>query len=354
MSRALDNNTAASLRSGNPLAAYDAISNALIPPCDGLLDIEILGTGHVLEEGQYVLQDGCAVGVSKPGLVQAFLVARKGLKDHMDGAESQTEGEMFAATAVILLLDPEYLTAANSRKRLLQGQVSSGGDARAMLEKEKRFVDSLLTSRLHRHTKSPTLWSHRRWLLTLTVSLGVPVDALRDMTDVVFVAGERHPRNYYAWCHARFLMGFRTGVNGNELLAATQTWCFRHHTDISGWSFLYFLLNTESTLGPGAACSTFTQVLDVVSSLRLGNESVWVFLRTLAASGLVGDAQYAQLLNVQKAVLETLETPADQAVLRAAINWCTAYRRNSAMDVAAVCTRVTCTWSQPESKNLVP
>jgi hypothetical protein len=336
MSRALDTDTAASLGAGNPLAAYDAISNALIPPCDGLLEIEILAKSHYLEDGQYVIQDGCAVGISKLGLVQAFLVARKRLKDHIDGAEPRTDDEIFGATAVILLLDPEYLTAANSRKRLIQGQISSYGDAHSRLEKEKRLVDSLLTSRLHRHTKSPTLWSHRRWLLAMFVSFGLPVDALGDIKYVVSVAGERHPRNYYAWCHARFLISLDRSFNGREMLAAVQSWCFQHHTDISGWAFLYFLLSAESSLGPGAASSTFTDVLDLVSSLHLGNESVWVFLRTLAASGLVGDEQYTQLFSVQKAVLETLKTPADQALLRAAIDWCETYRRKTGIALAAV------------------
>ncbi|KAK4242078.1 hypothetical protein C8A03DRAFT_11677 [Achaetomium macrosporum] len=329
MSRALDPDTAASLSAGNPLAAYQTISNVFVSPHDGLLEIEILGKTHFLEEGQYALQDGHAVAISKLGLVQAFMVARQHLRDHLGGTMPRPDDDVRAMTAVILLFDPEYLTAANTRKRLLQAQISSCSDARARLETEKRFVDSLLTSRLHRHTKSPTLWSHRRWLVSTFTSLELPVDVLGDIRDVVFVAGERHPRNYYAWCHARFLMGLNRGISRPDILAAVQAWCFQHHTDISGWSFLYFLLNQESGSNIEVGCTTFTDVLNLVSSLHLVNESVWVFLRTLAASRLVGDEQCSQLRAVQAAILETLTTPPDQAVLRAAVEWCEAYRRRS-------------------------
>ncbi|KAK3304574.1 uncharacterized protein B0T15DRAFT_246337 [Chaetomium strumarium] len=334
MSRALDPDTAAFLRAGDPLAAYQTISKVLISPKDGLLEIEVLGKTHFLEEGQYVLQDGSAVAISKLGLVQAFMVARQFLKGHLDGTLPRPDTDVLAMTAVILLFDPEYLTAANTRKRLLQAQISSGSDVRARLETEKRFVDSLLTSRLHRHTKSPTLWSHRRWLVHMFVLLGLPVDVLGDIRDVVFVAGERHPRNYYAWCHARFLMGLKRGISHPSISAAVQAWCFQHHTDISGWSFLSFLLHQESGTNIEVGCTTFTNVLNLASSLRLANESLWVFLRTLAASRLVGDEQCAQLRAVQAAILETVATPADQAVLRAAVDWCEAYRRRSGPPLA--------------------
>ncbi len=336
MSRALDPETAASLKKGNPRAAYQAISTALVCPPDGLLEIEILGKSHILEDGQHVLQDGRAVGIPKLGLVQAFMVAREQLREYLGGSTPIPDEQVFATTAVILLFDPEHLTAANTRKRLIQAEISGCGGATSGLEKEKRFVDSLLTSRLHRHTKSPTLWSHRRWLMTMSTAHALPVDVLGDIRDVVFVAGERHPRNYYAWCHARFVVGLDGNSNLPEILEAARAWCFQHHTDTSGWSFLYFLLNTGGSSNTETACSTFTKILGLVSSLRLANESVWVVLRTLAASRLVGDEQYSQFHAVQRALLETLKTPADQAVLRAAIAWCETFREHSETDLPGV------------------
>ncbi|ESA43684.1 hypothetical protein GE21DRAFT_3507 [Neurospora crassa] len=344
MSRALDKATTAALKAGNPQAAYDSISSVLVSlPSDGLLEIEILGKEVPLPEGTHVLQDGLAVGVSKLGLVQAFLVARRILKDHIQGT-SQTDQDLSAATAVILLMDPEFLTAANTRKRLIQRHMaaSQGGDKRIeiqmVLDKEKRFLDSLLTSRLHRHTKSPTLWSHRRWLVeTFVSSLGVSVDVIGDVTNIVFVAGERHPRNYYAWCHARILTHLAEQQADNYddclkgLLDAVKKWCFRNHTDISGWSFLFHLL--DRCCGDARiieVSSTFSEVLDMSRSLRLTNESVWVFLRTLAASGIVDGNAQAQFITLGQELLQKASAEQhspDEQVLRSALDWYETYRR---------------------------
>ena len=330
MSRSLDSGVAESLRAGDHLAAYRAISEVFpTRPTDGLLELEILGKSHLLPDGCYVLQDGCAAGVSKLGLIQAFFIARRILEGHLSGTASRTPAECLAATAVMLFMDPEHLTAANTRKRLLQRQMEGDDNARASLQTEKHFVDSLLTSRLHRHTKSPVLWSHRRWLIQVSVSLNLPVDVLGDITKVVCVAAERHPRNYYAWCHARFLTGLGTWKSsGEEVYAVVYAWCFQHHTDISGWSFLYFLLDSGTLSDPLASRQTLLEVLRLVDSLRLTNESVWVFLRTLAASGLVGDDEYSRFLAAGRGLLESPKTSTEHGVLWSAIEWCKTYRTN--------------------------
>lgn len=283
-----------------------------------------------------MLRDGISVGVSKLGLVQAFLIARKILQDHIDGSSlsPQTDDNLFAATAVILLMDPEFLTAANTRKRLIQKQLAGTQNAWTVLTKEKMFLNSLLTSRLHRHTKSPTLWNHRRWLVGLYSSLGFMVEVLGDIKNVVFLAGERHPHNYYAWCHARYLAGFlgkeESDYNTHKnLLAAVKTWCFDHHNDISGWCFLYHLLdNYDCSRQDTSISSTFSDVLDYATSCRITNESVWVFLRTLAASGLVGEKELDQFTTLGAQFSQSsFERSTNQSVVRSALDWYETYRR---------------------------
>lgn len=343
MSRALDESTIAALEAGNPQAAYDSISSVLIsPPPSGRLEIEILGKGIPLPEGTYVLQDGISVGVSKLGLVQAFLIARNILQDHiLDGSSSSSspqtdDGTLFAATAVILLMDPEFLTAANTRKRLIQKQLLDDNQmAWTVLTKEKAFLDSLLTSRLHRHTKSPTLWNHRRWMVGHYSSRGLMVDVVGDIKNVVSVAGERHPRNYYAWCHARYLAGIlgREDSDYENLVMAIKRWCCEHHNDISGWSFLYYLLDNlgRSRQNTRIISSRFSEVLNYAASCRLTNESVWVFLRTLAASGRVGKKELEQFtaLGAQFPEPPFEGSTTNQSVLRSAMDWYETYRRNS-------------------------
>ncbi|KAI4137993.1 MAG: hypothetical protein LQ340_008078, partial [Diploschistes diacapsis] len=93
---------------------------------------------------------------------------------------------ILASSAVLLLLHPEHLTAANERKRallrlhdlLLPHRSPSPPPPHAAsrthrrpphdlpVEQDLLLTTSLLTSPLRRHAKSPTLWAHRLWLLT--------------------------------------------------------------------------------------------------------------------------------------------------------------------------------------------
>lgn len=79
-------------------------------------------------------------------------------------------------------------------------------------------------------------------------------------------AGDRHPKNYYAWSYARQLL---TALSTGEILPSpahqigkhqidptrmnqiattsilpVQKWCLAHPRDISGWTFLEYLLTT--------------------------------------------------------------------------------------------------------------
>ena len=72
---------------------------------------------------------------------------------------------------------------------------------------------------------------------------------------IVMKAGERHARNYYAWQYARQvfalvcsagcrLAGRRHLVEGlrRDSVGLVRGWCLMHPRDISGWTFLFSLL----------------------------------------------------------------------------------------------------------------
>ncbi|CAK7244037.1 MAG: hypothetical protein STHCBS139747_005571 [Sporothrix thermara] len=377
MSRALDKDTVAALQKGDPEAAFCAIADVLTeeppssPPSAHHLEIEFLGRGHPpLLAGEYLLRDGNAVAIPKLALVQAFLVARKILHKYRtapavpataplvartsaDNGRSQT---IWRATAVILLMDPEHLTAANTRKRLIQAALrqdlgpSLAASASSLLDRELHLVDSLLTSHLHRHTKSPTLWSHRRWLLSF---LATPAAArqsrrsggddrvLQGMTKVVMVAAVRHPRNYYAWDHARWLIHWQQQASGKaddawmlHLVVIVRDWCYRNHTDTSGWSFLFFLLaSLPQPPSPAASLSplydeTVAQVEQMAKSLRWAGEAVWVFLRTAVAYRARAHGSAAACGSFQKslsALLATVDASSQEhQILKRAQEWCVA------------------------------
>ncbi|KAF5024974.1 hypothetical protein F66182_2925 [Fusarium sp. NRRL 66182] len=286
MSRALDQGLKESLKHGSHDSVFLEISSVLTEPSKELLEIELLGKSHVLDPSSTVLRDHNAIAIPKLRLVQAFVAARKLLLKFLEDNRSVSRDEISRSTAVILLMDPEHLTAANTRKRLITTK-SQQGDFADTLEFEKHFVDSLLTSRLHRHTKSPTLWNHRRWLMDRFCLHDMDIPAEDDIARIIMISGERHPRNYYAWCHARYLTKtfITTSPNAEKVLSraitTTQKWCFAHHNDISGWQFLAFLLEKH----PVETSCTFRETLKFAGSFTWRNESVWYFLRCIAGWG---------------------------------------------------------------------
>lgn len=333
MSRALDKDTFRALGNAQPSAAFAAISGALAQAQVGeharLLEIEILPKSHVLDTNTFLLQDENAIAISKLGLVQAFFVARKMLQGHRSGEGTTLSADnLLATTSVILLMDPEYLTAANSRKRLIASEAEVARKLQ-LLQRDRALMDSFLTSRLHRHTKSPTLWSHRRWLIKTSRSLGMQPNVTEELKCIVMIAGERHPNNYYGWCHARWLtelaqLDDQADDNVHDLMVATKLWCFRNHTDISGWSFLTSLL---MKIGGSAIPVVFEETIKLAISLQWNNESTWVFLRTLAASGALKDSELVLFQESLNPLLRRSGSLGDDRVVEQTKSWYETYRR---------------------------
>ena len=340
MSRALDPETAPSLKNSNHETVYKTVYNdivkALSTETDSLLDIELLGKSHPLPEGCNVLVDGNSVALSKSKLVQAFIVARNIFFRHLRDCPEDETLDFRNPTAVILLMDPEHLTAANARKRLIQkSQRDPAANLEQILKSELHFVDSYLTSRLHRHTKSPTLWGHRRWVLDVCKSSRMEYDIHRDLKTVVLVAAERHPRNYYAWSHLRWLVQSFTTCSGfsirtsdfDRLVSVVRNWSLRHPADTSGFSFLLFCLSVPGKLEDNSKTqlrsSIFSEVLRLAVSFHWTHETIWVFLRTLVASGGVFEAENLAFFRV----IEDIQAvqPDGHLVLEAAQNWCRKY-----------------------------
>lgn len=337
MSRALEDELKSALLTGqDSTGAFQAISQALRPPFRyKTKEIEILPQSHELEPGTYLLEDGAALAVSKLALLQAFAVARPRMMSTDSGTPlslSEPGDELLASSAVVLLVDPEHLTAANIRKRTIVARLTAGNRTAcaATMSNEKQFTDSLLTSRLVRHTKSPTLWNHRRWLLELSVSLDMPLHSWTDFRDIIMVSGERHPRNYYAWNHARWLTCFTaTNPAQSGLVDQVKSWCLRHHTDVSGWSFLSFSLSLGDAKESQLSDTTLREVLNIAGSLRWTNESVWVFLRGLAASKLVDERSRNAFRKTIEGLRSVSKDAAGSKTLVTSLHW---YEDNRPVD----------------------
>lgn len=286
--------------------AYKAIINAFESHQNVTLELEILPSAVAVPEGELILQDGRCIGIPKKVLVHAFIRARA-LFFECRLHRSITR-EALVATKIMLLFDPEHITAANYRKKhLLELHTScTGGVANGIFEairEERLLLDSILTSPLHRQTKSPTLWSHRRWLVSTFYQFlcnsrcsgthgeekSIELAEFRS----VFQAGERHSNNYYAWRYARDLVALedcrRDGIAGTDratsfrsLTEAVLNWCLSHPSDVSGWSFLSFVLQRPEQ-GRDNSQRILSKVISFALDFRLAHESLWVFIRTVLA-----------------------------------------------------------------------
>lgn len=257
--------------------SYTQLVAALHPPQPSILEIDILPSTYPPQ----ILIDPPALALPKSLLAKLFLLARRNFFDNrLQSLHIGDEGydARLKATSILLLFDPNHVTAANFRKRhILQCSRAKHTDPREQhaaesaappllaeaLSNELAFLTGLLTSPLNKHAKSSTLWAqrlwlHQQWLDVLLNMEDTETDksqAAKDMWSrelhVVMKAGERHPRNYYAWNYARQLFGIvRFSVSRvrdyQDLLTDTSgevhRWCLMQPRDISGWAFLGFWL----------------------------------------------------------------------------------------------------------------
>ncbi|KAL2845407.1 hypothetical protein BJX68DRAFT_135902 [Aspergillus pseudodeflectus] len=256
------------------------------------------------------LEDDCSIGVTKKYLVQAFVTARKVFFDGLKhcaynralslpdlpaqwAVNDELDKTIAIASEVILLFDCEHLTACNWRKRRLTALAnSSQGQFVQALDAELSLMTAYLCSPLHRHTKSPTLWQHRRWIQTHLIHLRKPdfqaaQDLLATELSAALRAGERHPRNYYAFSYMRQIHRVISDAGGVEtqdwsarlgqaIISTMLEWCLSHPTDISGLMFLLYLLDAV----PDASfrMDTIGKVARFALDIGWEGESLWTFV----------------------------------------------------------------------------
>ncbi|KAF2665422.1 hypothetical protein BT63DRAFT_458998 [Microthyrium microscopicum] len=271
-----------------------------------------------------VIVDGHYVGILAKGLMKAFVQAKQYFSKNRSMEDSQ---DVLDSTSVILLSDPEHLTAANFRKQRLLRLSESSLDISRAVEEEFAFLDSILTSPLHRQSKSPTLWYHRWWLLAHLLPISKPGSTLKQIgTEIstVLRSAERHKHNYYAFQHGRRSLSLVEDPSDSgqsfisQLPKQMLQWCVKNPSDTSGWSFLYYILNLDR-VSTSEVNETIGKVLDFVSTTRWHREGLWVFLRTmLNAPGMIDrQNQEAIVMTFRNEVLWKTHPP----TLKGVANW---------------------------------
>uniref|UniRef100_W5KMI4 Protein prenyltransferase alpha subunit repeat containing 1 n=1 Tax=Astyanax mexicanus TaxID=7994 RepID=W5KMI4_ASTMX len=163
-------------------------------------------------------------------------------------------------TCTLLLLNPDFTTAWNVRKELLQCGV---------LNPEKDLYLGKLA--LTKYPKSPETWIHRRWVLQrlqkqCSSGFGQKEQqaqveaqgeaersrqseqlqrALQEEMKVCTEAAGRYPSNYNAWSHRIWVLQHMAKGNLKILhdeLSSTRLWVSMHVSDHSGFHYRQFLL----------------------------------------------------------------------------------------------------------------
>ncbi|KKK17403.1 hypothetical protein P175DRAFT_0504377 [Aspergillus ochraceoroseus IBT 24754] len=280
--------------------AFQELSRIFATRGDCVLEIEILPPAL----GPF-LQDEQSIGATKKYLVQAFVTARDvffGTLSHGhkvssgdaiddDDDDDEVNTKLRTASEIILLFDCEHLTACNWRKKwlvtLLHGHLDQNELDRA-LSTELSLMTTYLCSPLHRHTKSPTLWQHRLWVLAHLVKLRKPeLETTKGLFQAELAvglrAGELHPKNYYAFNSMRELHHLLSGLGGEmgdwsillarSIVDTVLDWCMAHPADISGLMFLLYLL--DAARNPTLHLESVGKLVEFALDIGWEGESLW-------------------------------------------------------------------------------
>lgn len=284
----------------------------------GPLDIQILPDASFLPSWSLVEIVDNTLGVPKPVLAKAFIAARRIFFEHLDNLIENLE-VILDSTSVILLFDPEHITAANARKKIcLAFRSRSQPEQIKRLKDELWFTQFILTSKLKRHNKSPTLWSHRKWLIknfNTVEGLLSPKWVEYEIEEVILRSAEHHPKNYYAWDYMRWWTKSRPGLPGLDdkwcprgnmpLAMLMQDWCLHHTSDSSGWSFLTWMMKSPESYsieGQRLQAAAGRKIFDYAVSLNLKNLSLWKFLQEILACTGMAPVQKVRFEYIDKLI----------------------------------------------------
>lgn len=232
------------LNNSNEKDNYPADSSVFFGPSDELF--------------YFVVVEG-VLAVPKNLLKLACLYSLYKFDLHINLNSELNEKELLGYSKVILSTVVENLTVINYRKKIIEqhfinSQSKLPSEFEQLKQDEIAWLDILFSSKLPKHTKSPMLWEHRKWLISLdTVSHPVllkPQERLNFLEKElipILNAADIHPKNYYSWAYLRWLLREFNFIQMDSLLIEPLfdkvfEFCKNHISDISSWTFLFHLL----------------------------------------------------------------------------------------------------------------
>jgi hypothetical protein len=194
--------------------------------------------------------------------------------------------ELDYCTQSILLINGEYITAWNERKKLMQlGYIKPKYD----LELTKLC--------LTKHPKSSNLWYHRQWILKNYKDL----IQFKNEYDIIEKAINRYATNYFAWNHKNWLLDYMNKTELKEEFKAMENKIYKFISDHAGWNHLFVILrNIIISLSKEEKDEDKKELETLIQEHRLlvrkymkefpSHETIWYYLRLL--TGLID--QYKQ------------------------------------------------------------
>mmetsp|Transcript_13367 Transcript_13367/g.16205 ORF Transcript_13367/g.16205 Transcript_13367/m.16205 type:complete len:431 (+) Transcript_13367:111-1403(+) len=139
---------------------------------------------------------------------------------------------LLRATVPLLMVNPDYYTAWNVRKSLLQKSESQKRD----LIEELSFVRLVFT----KHPKAGEAWSHRGWLIRELVRIDAIDDQiLEGEVEVCQTFIQRYKRLYFGWKHRLLVLTYFTKFSQYEReVQELHKWISQNVSDYSALSYL--------------------------------------------------------------------------------------------------------------------
>ncbi|CAG8487218.1 2007_t:CDS:2 [Acaulospora morrowiae] len=135
------------------------------------------------------------------------------------------------STRCLMLLNPDFHSAANTRKKLIADNFLDPIE-------ELKLLDLILT--FPKHTKNSTVWYHRKWVISKVISLDHSGHLTRWKNEILIArrVAELYPKNYYAWTYRHWIITqLSIGAKQflDEELEDMKTWIETNVSDHSGF-----------------------------------------------------------------------------------------------------------------------
>ena len=253
-----------------------------------------------------VVQD--KLGIESWCIKHVYCYANKTFLELKNAPNFKDMQRLVELTRVLVMVNPEYASAWNSRKDLIRQNILDP------LE-ELDFSELILKKK----PKSSDAFAHRRFLILFVIEnfKDDNHDLIGNLVDhelkLCTKTAEKYSRNYYSWCHRLWMIQDVCKENPEILrqeMDFLTTWIPSHVSEYSAFNYRQVLLSKmlPKIISPEAKLEIISQEYSLLDSLFaqfLGRESLFLYRRflfscihSIVSSGQVLDAK-EQLKNFE-------------------------------------------------------